>query len=553
VCSVDPQAPQYVCGDPLRLRQVLVNLAGNAVKFTERGEVVVRVELVSRGEKDATLQFSVSDTGVGIARDRHKAIFDCFTQGDGSTTRKYGGTGLGLTICKQFVELMGGQIEVDSEPGKGSTFRFGVTMPYARSTAGAGPQGGSASDSAILKGKRLLIVDDNAAGRLALSATLASWGCEVDDAAGGNEGLEKLRAAHARRFPFDLVLLDVQMPKMDGPAVARQIWSDATCGHPKVAFAGSVNDRGDLDRDSAERVDGHLAKPVKQSVLMDLLLTVFGAKAPSGSAPGGSKARATERRFEGVRALLADDNEVNREVGVGVLKKLGCDARQAQNGREALEFLQGGSYDIVFMDVQMPEMDGFEATRQIRAASCRPDLPIIAMTAHAMKGDRERCLEAGMNDYIAKPIQVQDVRGALEKWLPERLGLARADSRIASDRDALMESPGPQPMDIEKALERLGGDRELLDRVIATFLKTFPQLVADLRSAHTQRDPRRVQGAAHSLKGSAATVAAEQVRSLAERLEQIGASGTLDGADRLLAELDAHLTRIHSFAATYRS
>jgi CheY-like chemotaxis protein/HPt (histidine-containing phosphotransfer) domain-containing protein len=355
---------------------------------------------------------------------------------------------------------------------------------------------------------------------------------------------------------------------------------------------------------------------------MNLLLTVFGAKASSGMAPGDSKSQSAGRRFDGVRALLADDNEVNRQVGVGVLRKLGCDVSEVQNGREALELLRTASFDIVFMDVQMPEMDGFEATRLIWAEGRWDDLAIIAMTAHAMKGDRERCLDAGMNDYIAKPIDIKGVRAALEKWLPEPRALASAgvetvapkrrsdeatkgnlktserrnietrsgtdqyrDSNGAAtsrgdegaewtkgettngaggsqgstcaspgsfgDSDIAMTESGAQPMDIEKALERLGGDRELLDLVMSTFLKTLPQLVADLRSACAERNPHRLRAAAHSLKGSASTVSAEPVRSVAERLEELGAGGTIDGADTLLAELEVHLARIQPSTACH--
>jgi len=414
-CHLGKDVPRQVVGDSVRLRQVLTNLLGNAIKFTQQGEVVLAVERVAEDEDGVAVSFSVSDTGIGIPAQVQENLFRPFTQADESTTRRFGGTGLGLAISSQLVQLMGGRIELESEPGKGSTFRFEARFHRAAAEAGE-----SGPDSHPLAGRRALVVDDNETNRKILQRQLQAWEMEAECAAGGNEGLAMMREAAQAGRPYGLILLDMQMPGMDGLEVAHAIRSDPGYGSPRVVLLTSLDDFDHAHRAVREEVQACLTKPVRQSRLFDTLMDV--------SEPAVRKKPSPEAKE--TRLLLAEDNRVNQRVAKGILARLGYTIDIVPNGRAALEAAMTGGYGLIFMDCHMPGMDGLEATRLIRRYEKEHGghVPVIAMTADALQGDRERCLENGMDGYLAKPFTPAQVEVLLAEWLPEARGV-RADRR----------------------------------------------------------------------------------------------------------------------------
>ncbi len=428
ICHVRSDVPAWLIGDPNRIRQVLVNLAGNAIKFTDEGEVVVSVQLTSKDDKSATLLISVSDTGVGIPKDRQAAIFDSFTQVDGATTRKYGGTGLGLSISKQIVDLMDGEIWIESDYGDGCVFFFSASFEFGTSI-----DVDSISCTAQICERRILIVDDNITNLTMLKATLESWGCHVTTAESGSEALKLMRISVEAGRAFDLVLLDVQMPNMDGIQVAQIIHDDESYGQPPVVLASSLGTRGEMAQNRELSCTACLTKPLKQSVLKETLIRVLSTagNVDAKKVQELSQVPIDRRQFT-VRILVVEDNVVNQKVAKRLFEKCGCDVMLADDGVHAIEIIEKNSFDIVFMDVQMPRMDGYEATKAIRAMNKYKSLPIVAMTAHAMIGDRQRCLDAGMDDYITKPIQFDGLRKMVDKWYGEKENrdeLAKAKSQ----------------------------------------------------------------------------------------------------------------------------
>ncbi|MFN2598295.1 MAG: response regulator, partial [Pyrinomonadaceae bacterium] len=416
---VHSDVPTLLRGDPGRLRQVLTNLAGNAIKFTERGEVVVRAERESEADDGVLVRFSVSDTGIGIGEAERRNLFQPFTQADGSTTRKYGGTGLGLAISKQLVELMGGRIGVESEPGKGSTFWF--TARFEKQRRWPAPAAGPAARG--LEGLRALVVDDKATNRKILAHQLGSWGVACEEAESGARGLEMLREASARGAAFDLALLDLMMPGMDGFDLARAVKSDAEIAAVPLVMLTAFGRRGDGARAGEAGVAAYLTKPVRQSQLFDSLCEVMGrtgatpARAPR---PTPAVKEWAEHAPSNKLILIAEDNAVNQKVAARQLRKLGYRSDAVANGREAVEALGRIAYDLVLMDCQMPDMDGYEATAEIRRReSGARRTPVVAMTANALEGDRERCLAAGMDDYVSKPVRPEDLARALDRLLAD--------------------------------------------------------------------------------------------------------------------------------------
>jgi CheY-like chemotaxis protein len=417
-CIMPPEVPCWLRGDPGRLRQILFNLGGNAVKFTEKGEVAIQVSLDKDTDTHATIRFNVRDTGIGIPRNRLNRLFKPFSQADGSTTRRYGGTGLGLVISKQLCEMMGGEIGVDSEEGKGSTFWFTAVFekqPEHKVAPLVLP--------ADILGKRILVVDDNATNREVLSAYLESWGCRCHVVSGAKEALGMLRGAGETGDPFHLVILDHMMPEMDGEALGRAIKAEPALKDTVLVMLTSWGRRGDAARVKEIGFSAYLTKPVKHSQLFDCLVTVLGKGA--GRAKEDKKPPLVTRHTlaeakRRVRILLVEDNIVNQKLAVRLLEKMGYRPDAVGNGKEAVEALEMVPYDVVLMDVQMPEMDGYEATRVIRDPESQVrnhEVPIIAMTANAMKGDRERCLEAGMDDYISKPIEPKKLLEVIQTFL----------------------------------------------------------------------------------------------------------------------------------------
>ena len=407
-----------IIGDPSRVRQVIINLVGNAIKFTERGEVVVEVGAESQTAEEVNLHFRVTDTGIGIALEKQRAIFDPFTQADGSMTRSFGGTGLGLTISMRLVEMMGGRLRVESEPGKGSTFHFtarlGVQKEPSRRAIPAAP--------ANLRDLPVLVVDDNATNRRILEAMLASWHMKPVAVDSGHAALATLERAREAVRPFPLVLLDAQMPEMDGFALAERIKQNPELAGATLMMLTSVGRRGDAARCRELGIAGYLTKPIKQSELFDAIVMALGTVSRKEERPVLVTRRFVRENRQRLSVLLAEDNAVNQMLAVRMLEKRGHTVTVAGNGREALAALEKKAFDILLMDVQMPEMDGFEATAAIRARekSTGVHIPIVAMTAHTMKGDEERCLEAGMDAYISKPIQPKQLFEVLENLVPIR-------------------------------------------------------------------------------------------------------------------------------------
>jgi PAS domain S-box-containing protein len=564
ICQIAPGVPRFVRGDPLRLRQVLVNLTGNAVKFTEKGEVIIGVEssasLGADDTKTVELVFRVSDTGIGIPQERQRAIFDTFTQVDGATTRKYGGTGLGLTISKQIVDLLGGAIGLESELGNGSVFWFSLALARG-GTPVAPSQRAAAQSDPSLTGRRILIADDNATNRRVLDVVLRSWGCKTEVAVNGPETLERAAAAHAAGRPFDAVVLDVHMPNMDGLDVEQRLRDDASLGRPRVIFLSSLSARRDVSANDPTGQTASLTKPIRQQPLKNALLKLLGQKPTDATTAATLPQADSWPRIDGprerVRVLVVEDVAANARVARGILHNLGCEATVAPNGRIAIDTLDQHSFDLVLMDVQMPEMDGLTATRTIRADKRFEDLPIIAMTAHAMKEDRERCIAAGMNDYVTKPLNATSIEEVISRWSCRRRAQTPALQDSAEDAAAPPEAGLPEPVrgrqspiELGRALDNLAGDRELLFQVIDTFVDTIPQVLEALRTAIRQADAVALSAAAHSLRGSASTVCAESIRRTAQQLEEAAHDNQLDGAGQLVSALEGQIDGLHAYVRT---
>jgi two-component system, sensor histidine kinase and response regulator len=533
--EVSPDVPDALRGDPGRLRQVVLNLVGNAIKFTERGEVLLRVELQRRTADDVALLFSVTDTGIGIAPDKLARIFEPFTQADSSSTRVYGGTGLGLTISTQLVARMGGTISVDSELGRGSTFRFTAQFPLAHTPAS------SAGVPPLLDGLRVLIVDDNATNRRILVDTLRHWAMRPTAVASAAEGLVAIVAASE---PFDLVLLDANMPEVDGFMFAERLAALTDVQRVTIMMLSSAGQRGDAVRCRDLGIKAYLLKPVKRS---DLLQAIVATLSRPGAEPGPDQliTRHSMRQARpALRILLAEDNRVNQRLGTRLLEKQGHHVTLAENGEQAVSAWADADratpFDLIFMDVQMPVMDGLQATIAIRVAE-RPTgrhVPIVAMTAHAMQGDRDRCLAAGMDDYLSKPLVLKDLLDLLARRSTGRLSPSHLDVDL---REAATHTP---VWNLDAALAGVDGDRELLQEVVAVLLETAPDSLAALRHALDTGDPIGAAHTAHALKGAVAAVAAGPALATAARLEELARARDLGAARDLLVPLERELGRL---------
>ena len=530
--DLPPELPTRLRGDPGRLRQILLNLLGNAIKFTERGQVGVHVSSVSGTETQAIVRIAVADTGIGIPLDRQAAVFESFTQADGSTTRRFGGTGLGLTISRQLVQLMGGQIGLESVPGKGSTFWF--ELPLTRST-----QSGPATRVLPFQlwGRRVLAVDDNATNRHIVERQLRSWGLRVESAATATEALAKLRAEQAGD-PFALALLDMQMPDLNGLQLARAIHAEPELGAlPLVLLtSGVARERADELRDAG--FSAWLTKPARALHLYNALISVLQGPSSSSSDPTSPAALGPGAddlpALPPLRVLVADDNSVNQKVAIRILAKLGVRADAAANGLEALEAIARVPYDAVLMDVQMPEMDGFEATGELRRreAGSGRHTPVIAMTAHAMEGDRARCLAAGMDDYLTKPIRAQALAVALLCW-----SVGRSEPTPAERRDERAD----EDFDLEQFEDACSGDADFGRALLDEYLATVPELLRQAREAEAAADLARLEAAAHSLAGGSAMLGARRLARTCQEVQRNAEQGDRAAAHRALAQAEKDL------------
>jgi len=518
--------PRRLVGDPLRLAQVLVNLTSNAVKFTERGEIVVRVDMSPLQQIDhVALDFSVRDSGMGIPAERQAELFSPFTQVDGSITRRFGGTGLGLAICKQLTEMMDGTIDVSSSPGSGSCFHFSARFGRAAD------QGVISGYAQQLKGRRVLVIDDNATARDVLSAMLKHFGMRAEAANGGAEGLERLRTAAAVGDPFQLVLLDWLMPTMDGIETARRLREDAAMlgGVPAVLMVTAGSQDTVAERLAAVGIERILAKPVSESSLHDAIIEVLlGATEADAYRLTRKQTRAGQRDFRAIRnapVLLVEDVALNRVVAQAFLRQAGVQVDVAVHGREALEKIAGRDYALVLMDIQMPILDGLAATREIRKNPRYRDLPIVAMTAHAMSGDRERSLDAGMNDHLTKPIDPEALFDALLHWIKPQArsaGDAEAiDALLAEDEEGVgqIEIPPLDGIDTRRGLVNHLGRPALYRRILIGFESEFGGTTEEIAAALQEGDFPLARRLAHSLKSAAATIGANELSQCAKVLE----------------------------------
>jgi len=548
-CHIKPEVPTLLTGDPTRLRQILVNLIGNAIKFTEEGEVVIQVSLVEKTEEKVRLQFSVSDTGIGITPDKQAMIFEIFAQADGSTTRKYGGTGLGLAISKQLTEMMDGQIWLESELGRGSTFYFTAEFGFQEE-----PSLVVFELPVDISGLPVLVVDDNETNRVILVETLSAFDLSPTAVADGQQALSALWEANDKGTPFRLVLLDMCMPDIDGFEVAECIRANKDISKVPIILMTSAGERGDAARSKEIGINAYLLKPVKRADLLDAIKSVLSAQEQKLDEKRLiTRHTIAESRRSKARILLTEDDAVNQRLTVAMLTKRGYQVEIAENGRKALEALDGGVFDLVLMDVQMPEMDGIEATIAIRNNPLYKDLPIIAMTAHAMKGDREKCLEAGMNDYVSKPINRDELFETVEKWVSEvKHGvISESPADLTEEETTRTETSeqSPEPINMEIAMEQMDGDTEFLKELLEMFFSTVPLQVTQLRLSIKNNDAEQVRHVAHNIKGSAGNLAMEHVQQLALELENMGNDNDLAQAEDTLALLEAELERAQEFAS----
>jgi CheY-like chemotaxis protein len=532
-CLIDPEVPSAVIGDSTRLRRILVNLLTNAVKFTERGEVVLTVERLSPavgGSGDGRrLHFTVRDTGIGIPADRIDGLFESFSQVDASTTRRYGGTGLGLAISKRLCELMRGEMWVESEPGKGSAFHF---------TIAAEPTSGPSLPpiAAELRGKRLLVVDDNAANREVVAHQARSWGMVPRETGSPTQALEWIR----RGDPLDVAILDMQMPEMDGLTLAHEIRRYRDADTLPLVMLTSLGRRAD-DREARGEFTAILTKPIKASQLYEVVAAAVGAQTRGARRALETEPDVIPRTRGQLRVLLAEDNAVNQQLALRMLGTLGHGADVAVNGLETLEALRRRPYDVVLMDVEMPEMDGLEAARRIHGEWPGVERPrIVAMTANAMQGDREICLAAGMDDYLSKPIHLDELADALRRCGPRGVTQPQAAQRASPpDREDGVLDP--------EALEQLharAGDRDFVVELVDTFLREAPTHVETLRGALQDADAPQLRRAAHTLKSNARVFGARRLAALCQEVEALARVGVLADAIDLVTRIDDESVRV---------
>jgi two-component system sensor histidine kinase/response regulator len=529
-CHVDQDVPDTLVGDPLRLRQIVVNLVGNAIKFTERGEVVLRARVRARREETAELQISISDTGIGIPPEKQGLIFGAFSQADSSTTRRFGGTGLGLAISAQLVELMGGTIAVESAAGHGSTFRFTAWFEVdASGLEEPAPLAHNLTDLPVL------VVDDNATNRRILAEVLRNWRMQPVAVKSGAAAFHRLERSLKQDKPFALVLLDGHMPGMDGFTVAEKILKDRRYRGLRIVMLTSAGQPDDAVHCQKLGISAYLTKPIKQSELFDVMIEALGQDIEERSR---HETAAVPSRVAPLAVLVAEDNPVNQLVARRTLEKLGHRVAVVGDGREAVRKVQTGKFGLVAMDVQMPQMDGLDATRAIRTweKSTGGHIPIIAMTAHAMKGDRERCLAAGMDGYTSKPIRSRD----LEQAIAEAVGHAKPGARIAEDAAKTDENA----FDGGALLDGLDGNRRLLRDLVRLFRADYPRRLAEISEAIGRNDPHALEKAAHTLKGSIGNFGAKKAFATAKELEFAGKEKDLLRAGKLVRAMESELASL---------
>ncbi len=536
VCPANPLARHWFNGDPGRIRQVLTNLVGNAIKFTERGEVALYFDILEQTGADSRMRFRVVDSGIGLGPGEQENLFERFSQADNSTTRRYGGTGLGLSISKQLVEMMGGEIGVDSRPGEGSTFWFTLTLENAEAHETLEQKTG-------LQGQRVLVADDNRTMRALLGQLLERWQVEHDLIDDGARVLAAMHAAADAGRPYDIAILDLEMPDTRGFELGRRIKQDPVVGDTRLVVLAARGRRGDARRFEEAGFSGYLGKPIEQSAFYNLLLQVAGNTIDeTGIAtcrPGRRQARFA------AQVLVVEDNLTNQAVARGMLEKLGLDIDLVANGEEAIEALKKTSYDLVFMDCQMPVMDGYEATRRIRdpqTGIIDARVPIVAMTANAMKSDRDKCLAAGMNEHIAKPVDPSRLEQALMRWLPAECRLDRFDgdgpNPAAEAQDQRAGVASEAVFDQNALQNRMMGDEALIRAVAEAFVLDMNGMVEQLKTHADSGDMPNVRALGHKIKGAAVAMGGMALGEVAFEVEQAGKADEPERVDQTLPLLE---------------
>jgi len=551
VTDINQDVPPLIRGDPGRLRQVLLNLGMNAIKFTEKGEVLIQVQKLPNTRQEEMLWFYVHDTGIGIPAHQLDSLFESFTQVDASTTRKYGGTGLGLAISKRLAELMGGDIGVISEQGNGSTFWF--TIPLDEQEARRAPR---FAPTDKMQQTRVLVVDDNQTNRLILTKQLNSWGISHRQAGSAAEALELLQQAVDENHGFDICVIDYLMPEMNGLQLAETIRGSGQLKDTSLVLLTSTGQRGDARRMKAAGFDAYLVKPVKQSTLFDCLSALIGQQqeSPAEESRGLlTQHSLREARRRNIRILLVEDNVVNQKVATKILDRAGYHTDLAQNGSEALEMATAAPYDLILMDCQMPVMDGYQATIKIRQLDSGNDqIPIIAMTAHAMVGDRDKCIAAGMNDYIAKPVDPAQLLSLIDAYCLPRDEAADTGAPTPRTTYSARENREPAPLDsngapidIAVSIER-AGDAAFWAELIQTYLAEAPNQLQQIEQALEFGDTEGLERHAHSLKGASAELMAEGMRGLAYEVELAAKQNNVSVVPDLLGRLAAEFSRLEA-------
>ena len=549
--SIGNDVPISLIGDPLRLGQVLTNLTSNAIKFTESGEIVVSVNMVSREEENVVLRFSVKDTGVGLSEEQIGKLFQSFSQADGSTTRKYGGTGLGLTICKRLAKMMGGEIWVESEPGKGSTFvftaRFGVLVKGEKRIL---------EPSKSLKGMRVLVVDDNAASREILKGALESFTFQVTTVTSGEVAIAELLTNNSNdkgAGPYELVLMDWKMPGMNGIETTNEIKNNPDISKTPNIIMLTAYGREEIKKEADKAgINNFLVKPVTNSLLCEAIMEVFGKKVETQtrSIKHGVKENSEIEKIRGSKVLLTEDNEINQQVARELLEKADLIVTIANNGKEAIEKVEGSEFDLVLMDVQMPEMGGLEATGCIRKNPRFRNLPIVAMTAQAMTGDREECIEAGMDDYITKPIDINELYSALVKWIkPKERKIADMDTSeksLQTDEKQIEDTqlPALPGIDVEAALIRVGGNRKLYKKLLIKFRDDYSNSFHEIQREIENNNLKDAERYAHTVKGVVGNIGISKLHEIAGDLEAGIRKRETDRYDSMLKKYSKELSKV---------
>jgi CheY-like chemotaxis protein/nitrogen-specific signal transduction histidine kinase len=534
LCDISPDIPDSLVGDSGRLRQIVVNLIGNAIKFTNQGEILLSVQLDSLSSDDAVLQFAVADTGIGIPREKQRLIFEAFEQVDASTTRKYGGTGLGLSISSQLVYLMDGNISGDSTVGQGSTFLFTARFQLQKELL----YSPSPLPLLDLKGRRVMVVDDNATNRRLMEVMLQQWQMKPTVVESGLKAIEELKRGAEERDPFSLVLMDYHMPEMNGFSVVELIRSEEEVSEVEIIMLTSATQEGVEAKCEKLGIRAYLMKPVSQSALLEAIGRALGFESSLRRAEADSSNRKITVSPGLLQILLVDDNELNQKVGSKILESFGHTVHIASNGLQAVRMFEDGTFDLILMDVQMPEMNGFEATAEIRKKEgiTGDHIPIIAMTARAMKGDREVCLEAGMDDYISKPFRTEELFEVIYRLMS---GAERIEGK--SSGEEAVELWRGSTIYWEGLLENCRGDAEMAQEIIMIFLDQYEGWMADVRKAVESGDAMAVDESAHSLKSALGGIRAGTAYEMALRLEMMGKEKNLGEAPIALASLESEI------------